>query len=98
MTGRLDRPRSGHTHRILHLADAIRVPGEDWRVRQHEHDRLLESVAHAAKDQSIALPTEGVDLAVRISFSDDGEQLGFALATAFLREWAYLGGVLFIDN
>ena len=98
VTGGLVSPRSGRGHRMLDLANMIRVPGEDRRVRQRELDRVLEIIVQAARDQSITLPTAGAYLSLRISFSDDGEQLGFALASEFLGAWSTLGGDLMIDN
>jgi hypothetical protein len=50
--------------------------------------------------RSLQLPTAGgIELVLRISFiSDSGEQLGYALTSQFIHEWAALGGAIHIDS
>ncbi|WP_448809995.1 hypothetical protein [Agromyces bauzanensis] len=84
---------------MLELATTVRIPGDDWRIRQDELNRVLESVIQDARERSISLPADGTNLSLRISFiADEGEQMGFALASDFLRSWADLGGDLYIDT
>ncbi|MBT2497651.1 hypothetical protein J7E25_00915 [Agromyces sp. ISL-38] len=95
----LTRPRSGRDHRFVDLATMIRIPGEDWRKRQSELNRVLESVVQDAKAQSISLPADGAGLSLRISFiTEEHEQLGYALTSDFLSSWSELGGDLLIDS
>jgi hypothetical protein len=95
----LTRSRSGGDHRLLELATTVRIPGEDWRIRQDELNRVLESVVQEARTRSISLPADGAYLSLRISFvADEGEQMGFTLASDFLRSWADLGGDLHLDS
>lgn len=98
-THSLTRPRSGRDHQMLQLATTARIPGEDWRIRQDELNRVLEAVVQEARTRSISLPADGAYLSLRISFiAEEGEQMGFALASDFLRSWADLGGDLYLDN
>lgn len=84
---------------MLQLATTVRIPGEDWRIRQDELNRVLEAVVQEARTRSISLPADGAYLSLRISFiAEEGEQMGFALASDFLRSWADLGGDLYLDN
>jgi hypothetical protein len=95
----LTQPRGGQGHRHLGLQKSLRIPGEDWRKRQSELNRVLNELVQSAKAHSISLPAEGINLSLRISFiTEDDEQLGFALASDFLRAWAELGGHVYIDN
>lgn len=98
-THALTRPRSGRDHCMLELATTVRIPGEGWRIRQDELNRVLEAVVQEARTRSISLPADGAYLSLRISFiAEEGEQMGFALASDFLRSWADLGGDLYLDN
>lgn len=98
-THSLTRPRSGRDHRMLQLATMVRIPGDDWRIRQDELNRVLDAVVQEARTRSISLPADGAYLSLRISFiAEEGEQMGFALASDFLRSWADLGGDLYLDN
>lgn len=95
----LTQPRSGRNDRFLDLVKMVRIPGDDWRKRQSELDRVLEGVVQAARPLSISLPTNGVSLSLRISFiAEEHQQLGYALASDFLAAWGELGGDLYIDN
>lgn len=77
----------------------VRIPGDDWRKRQSELDRVLEGVVQGARALSISLPANGASLSLRISFiAEEHEQLGYALASDFLASWAELGGDLYIDS
>lgn len=77
----------------------VRIPGDDWRKRQSELDRVLEGVVQAARPLLISLPTNGVSLSLRISFiAEEHEQLGYALASDFLAAWGEFGGDLYIDS
>lgn len=95
----LTRPRSGREVRFVNLVDAASIPGDDWRKRQSELDRLLEGVVRRARALSISLPADGASLSLRIGFiTEEPRQLGYALASDFLASWAELGGDLYIDS
>jgi hypothetical protein len=95
----LTRPRSGRDDRFVDLVKLIRIPGEDWRRRQEELDRVLEGVVQGARALSIALPADGASLSLRISFvAEEHEQLGYRLASSFLSSWGDLGGDLHVDS
>ena len=95
----LIQPRSGRDHRFVDLVTMVRIPGEDWRKRQSELNRVLEGVVQGARALSISLPATGASLSMRISFiAEEHEQLGYALASGFLSSWAELGGDLYIDS
>lgn len=95
----LTQPRSGRDDRFVVLVETIRIPGEDWRKRQSELNRVLAGVVQGARELSISLPADGASLSLRISFiAEEHEQLGYALASDFLSSWAELGGDLYIDS
>ena len=88
----------GFDTRAHHLVEMARIPGEEWRDRQRRLDQVLGDAIRAAV--AFQLPTAGgIELVLRISFiSDSGEQLGYALTSEFIHEWAALGGAIHIDN
>jgi hypothetical protein len=95
----LIQPRSGRDDRFVDLVKMVRIPGDDWRKRQSELDRVLEGVVQGARALSISLPANGASLSLRISFiAEEHEQLGYALASDFLSSWAELGGDIYIDS
>lgn len=88
----------GFDTRAHHLVEMARVPGKDWRDRQRRLDQVLGDAIRASV--ALQLPAAGgIELVLRISFiSDSGEQLGYALTSEFIHEWAALGGAIHIDS
>ncbi len=89
----------GFDARAHHLVDQARIPGADWRERQHRLDQVLGDAVQAATAQQPPRGDDGIELVLRISFISDGtEQLGYALTSEFLHAWAALGGAIHIDS
>ncbi|MCD1573267.1 hypothetical protein [Agromyces mediolanus] len=89
----------GFDTRAHHLVEMARIPGEDWCERQRRLDEALWEAVRAALDLQLPVGDDGIELVLRIGvISDGGEQLGYALTSEFIHEWAALGGAIHIDS